>query len=135
MIVFTAGNQCYADPILDHIDPTGCIKHRLYRESCTFVANQLFVKDLRLLGRNLEKVVLVDNAPHSYMMQLANGIPILNYIKGKDDNQLYKLEEYIMKLIDVPDVRTINHETFRLADYLKYETHDKLISALYSKWL
>lgn len=31
IIVFTAGNQCYADPILDHLDPEGFIKHRLYR--------------------------------------------------------------------------------------------------------
>jgi TFIIF-interacting CTD phosphatase-like protein len=31
VIVFTAGNQCYADPILDYIDPDGCLKHRLYR--------------------------------------------------------------------------------------------------------
>lgn len=55
------------------------------------MANQLFVKDLRVLGRNLANVVLVDNAPHSYMMQLGNGVPILNYFKGKDDNQLYHL--------------------------------------------
>ena len=53
IFVFTAGNQCYADPILDHIDPDRCIKHRLYRESCTMVGNQLFVKDLRILGRKL----------------------------------------------------------------------------------
>lgn len=53
IIVFTAGNQCYADPILDHIDPEKVIKHRLYRESCTFVSGQLFVKDLRILGRKL----------------------------------------------------------------------------------
>jgi len=31
VVVFTAGNQCYADPILDHIDPDRCIKYRLYR--------------------------------------------------------------------------------------------------------
>jgi len=29
--VFTAGNQCYADPILDYIDPERCLKFRLYR--------------------------------------------------------------------------------------------------------
>lgn len=98
--MFTAGNKCYADPILDHLDPTGVIQHRLYRESCTFLANQLFVKDLRILGRALEHVVLVDNAPHSYMLQLANGIPILNYFKGKDDNQLMYLEKYLMGLAD-----------------------------------
>jgi len=55
------------------------------------VSNQLFVKDLKILGRKLENVVLVDNAPYSYMMQLSNGIPILNYLKGKDDDQLIKL--------------------------------------------
>ena len=91
VIVFTAGNQCYADPILDYLDPDKCIKHRLYRESCTMVNCQLFVKDLRILGRNLESVVLVDNAPYSYIMQLSNGIPILNYLKGRDDDQLIKL--------------------------------------------
>ena len=91
VIVFTAGNQCYADPILDYLDPERKIQHRLYRDSCTMVSNQLFVKDLKILGRKLENVVLVDNAPYSYMMQLSNGIPILNYLKGKDDDQLIKL--------------------------------------------
>jgi CTD small phosphatase-like protein 2 len=51
----------------------------------------MFVKDLRILGRKLENVVLVDNAPHSYMQQISNGIPILNFLKGKDDDQLIKL--------------------------------------------
>lgn len=31
IIVFTAGNKSYADPILNHIDPEGIIQHRLYR--------------------------------------------------------------------------------------------------------
>ena len=31
IIVFTAGSQPYADPILDHIDPDRVIQHRLYR--------------------------------------------------------------------------------------------------------
>jgi CTD small phosphatase-like protein 2 len=62
---------------------------------------QLFVKDLRILGRKLERVVLVDNAPYSYLMQISNGIPILNYLKGKDDDQLVRLEEYLMSLLNV----------------------------------
>jgi CTD small phosphatase-like protein 2 len=53
VIVFTAGSQCYADIIIDHLDPDRCITHRLYRESCTLVNNQFFVKDLRILGRKL----------------------------------------------------------------------------------
>ena len=83
IIVFTAGSQPYADPILDHIDPNKVIQHRLYRESCTLVDNQVFVKDLRIIGRPLENLVLVDNAPHTYLLQLNNGIPIIPYYKGK----------------------------------------------------
>jgi CTD small phosphatase-like protein 2 len=43
------------------------------------------VKDLRVLGRKLQNVVLVDNAPYSYLMQLDNAIPIVSYFRGKDD--------------------------------------------------
>lgn len=54
------------------------------------------------------------------MMQLANGVPILNYIKGKDDDQLMKLETYLMNLLEVPDVRVVNSETFKLTEYLRF---------------
>ena len=69
----------------------------------------MFVKDLRIIGRRLEDVVLIDNAPYSYMLQPNNGIPILNYLKGRDDDQLVKLEPYLMSLLDVEDVRTVNY--------------------------
>ena len=81
-IIFTASSKAYADPILNHLDPDNLIQHRLYRDHCTLVRNQIFVKDLRILGRKLENVVLVDNAPYSYLMQLSNGIPILPYYRG-----------------------------------------------------
>ncbi len=74
----------------------------------------MFVKDLRVLGRKLENLVLVDNAPYSYILQLTNGIPIINYMKGKEDDQLVKLESYLMSLLTVEDVRVVNAQTFRL---------------------
>jgi len=40
-----------------------------------------------------------------------------------------------MGLLDVDDVRTVNMETFRLQDYLKYDNYDLLIQDLYGKWL
>lgn len=48
------------------------------------------------------------------MLQLGNGIPILNYFKGKEDNQLYYLERYLMGLLEVEDVRAVNGDYFRL---------------------
>ena len=53
IILFTASSQAYADPILNHIDPENVIQHRLYREHCTLIKNQIFVKDLRILNRKL----------------------------------------------------------------------------------
>lgn len=49
------------------------------------IKNQIFVKDLRVLGRSLANTVLVDNAPYSYLMQLENGIPIIPYYRGRED--------------------------------------------------
>lgn len=135
IIIFTASTQAYADPIIDHIDPDRVVQHRLYRESCSFVKNQVFVKDLRVVGRSLSRVVLVDNAPYSYMMQLDNGIPILPYYRGKDDDELLSLENYLMGLKEVEDVRPINRDYFKLHEYTKYDSHEKVINKLYGEWL
>ena len=66
-------------------------------------------------------MVLVDNAPYSYMMQLSNGIPILSYMKGKEDDQLLRLEPYLMNLLEVEDVRVVNSSTFRMSEFNRYE--------------
>ena len=68
-------------------------------------------------------MVLVDNAPYSYMMQLSNGVPILSYMKGKEDDQLIKLEPYLMGLLEVDDVRAVNSVTFKLADFVRHDSY------------
>ena len=84
IIIFTASHQNYANAILDEIDPEGTlIHHRLYRQNCS-ILNDMYVKDLSLLNRDLSKMVLVDNAAYSYILQMSNGIPILPYYDGKD---------------------------------------------------
>jgi CTD small phosphatase-like protein 2 len=37
-------------------------RHRVYRESCLFVEGN-YLKDLSVLGRDLARVVIVDNSP------------------------------------------------------------------------
>jgi TFIIF-interacting CTD phosphatase-like protein len=45
----------------------------------------LYVKDLKILKRNLSKVVIVDNIPESYALQPENGIEIKPWY-GNDDS-------------------------------------------------
>lgn len=85
IIAFTASERSYADAILNELDPEGTlIHHRLYREHCVKLHNKVYVKDLRILGRDLSQVLLVDNSPLSYLYQLDNGVPILSYYRGED---------------------------------------------------
>lgn len=83
IIAFTASHESYADAVLDEIDPEKTyIKHRLYRKNCIEIHDKIFTKDLRIINRDLDSMVLVDNAPYSYIFQLENGIPILPYFSG-----------------------------------------------------
>lgn len=80
VIVFTASKKCYADAVLDYLDPSHeYIHHRLYRNDCTFNEG-VYIKDLRIFGdRKLQDMVIVDNALYSFAYQLDNGIPILTW--------------------------------------------------------
>lgn len=97
VIIFTASHQEYADGILDEIDPDGTIfQHRLYRQHCT-QSEELYIKDLSRINRDLRRMVLVDNAAYSYCLQVDNGVPILPFYDGKDF-ELSALEGYLDKL-------------------------------------
>jgi CTD small phosphatase-like protein 2 len=99
LMVFTASHQRYADAVLDYLDPENKhIQHRLYRQHCQYLPEGYYVKDLRVLGRDLSKVVLVDNAAYSYSFQVDNGIPILPYYEGSTDFELKALRNYLMGL-------------------------------------
>jgi len=71
IIAFTASHESYADVVLDSIDPgRELIKYRLYRKNCTEIHENVFAKDLRIVNRDLSSMVLIDNAPYSYILQL-----------------------------------------------------------------
>lgn len=96
VIVFTASHSCYANVVVDHLDPKGeHVHHRLFRENCVQTPEGMHVKDLRVIDRDLSQMVLVDNAAYSYIYQMDNGIPIIPYYHGKQDFELEALQKYI----------------------------------------
>lgn len=115
VVVFTSSFRYYADPILNHIDrDRKLIHHRLYRQHCIAYDNNIYLKDLRILGRDLKHVVIVDNAPYSFAAQISNGYPIIPFYDYKEDKELAKLEEYLVTIEGVEDVTEINRKKFKL---------------------
>lgn len=94
VVIFTAAVKEYADWILDRLDANKCISHRLYRCS-TSQQNGVYIKDLQKLGRELSKVLIVDNSPENFQLQPENGI----YIKTWYDDASDKALEELLKVL------------------------------------
>ncbi|XP_026517907.1 CTD small phosphatase-like protein, partial [Terrapene carolina triunguis] len=70
-VLFTASLAKYADPVADLLDKWGAFRARLFRESCVFHRGN-YVKDLSRLGRDLSRIIIVDNSPASYIFHPDN---------------------------------------------------------------
>lgn len=105
IVIFTASNQEYADLVIDRIDPHHLVKHRLYKESCVMI-NDCTVKDLSLLNRKLQKLIILDNSPMSYFLQPYNSFPIASWTEDKNDTELFLLTEELINMKDTENVYT-----------------------------
>jgi Dullard-like phosphatase family protein len=84
LVVFTAATKEYADPILEAIEQNKIIfEYKLYREHTTIIGDD-FVKDISKLGRDLSKVIIVDNMPQCFRLPKENGVFIRPFW-GKDN--------------------------------------------------
>uniref|UniRef100_A0A8C3P5H3 protein-serine/threonine phosphatase n=1 Tax=Chrysemys picta bellii TaxID=8478 RepID=A0A8C3P5H3_CHRPI len=72
-VLFTASLAKYADPVADLLDKWGAFRARLFRESCVFHRGN-YVKDLSRLGRDLSRIIIVDNSPASYIFHPDNAV-------------------------------------------------------------
>jgi len=107
MVIFTASLSKYANPLLDMLDTSNVIEHRLFRESCV-LHGQAYVKDLSKLGRRMEDIIFVDNSPLSYAFQPTNAVPCLSWFDDPNDTQLRDLLPCLRTTLrDVADVRSV----------------------------
>ncbi|KAG9510459.1 CTD small phosphatase-like protein [Fragariocoptes setiger] len=121
-VLFTASLAKYADPVVDLLDKKSIFKSRLFRESCAFYQGN-YVKDLSRLGRDLNRVIIVDNSPASYIFHPDNAVPVSSWFDDTSDTELKDLIPFLEKLSKVESV-------YSVLDGLK---QIKLISPIYNQ--
>ena len=129
VVLFTAACKEYADQIVNAIDPDNRLfHHRLYRDSCqeytpdpSQPGAKIYIKDLRVLGRELKDVILIDNSLLCFSCQLDNGI-VCNPFKGSsEDRELISILDVLGILNRSPthDVRKFFRRMYGLSDIIR----------------
>ena len=91
----------YADPVADLLDKWDVFACRLFRESCVFHRGN-YVKDLSRLGRELHKIIIVDNSPASYVFHPDNAVSILFiHLRFHEIIWRQKIQIYLVKCKDL----------------------------------
>ncbi|CAM1297434.1 CTDSPL (predicted) [Pycnogonum litorale] len=114
-ILFTASLAKYADPVADLLDKWGVFRCRLFRESCVLHRGN-YVKDLGRLGRDLLRVVIVDNSPASYIFHPDNAVPVESWFDDMCDTELLDLIPFLERLSKVDNVYNLLRNSNKAAN-------------------
>lgn len=118
IVLFTSAAELYATECVELLDP----ERRLFsavltREHCT-LTDQLYIKDLSLLGRPLERVVCVDDHMGACMLQPNNAVPVRPFVGGLEDQELPHVLSVLHRLRHVDDVRDSLRGMYNLQENL-----------------
>ena len=75
-----------------------------------------YVKDLSALGRDLSKVVIIDNAVEAMGFQLHNGIFIESFMGSSSDTSLLQMETFLNMMDEAGDVRSAVAQFYEIFD-------------------
>ncbi|KAK3020649.1 hypothetical protein RJ639_046242, partial [Escallonia herrerae] len=112
LVLFTAGLEGYARPLVDRIDSENLFSGRLYRPSTSSTEYREHVKDLSCISKDFCRIVIVDNNPFSFLLQPLNGIPCVPFSAGQphDEQLLQVLLPLLKHLSQQKDVRPVLYE-------------------------
>ncbi|OWM69953.1 CTD nuclear envelope phosphatase 1 [Punica granatum] len=121
LVLFTAGLEGYARPLVDRIDVENLFRLRLYRPSTISTEYREHVKDLSCISKDQCSIVIVDNNPFSFLLQPLNGIPCIPFSAGQphDDQLLTVLLPLLKHLSQQRDVRPVLYERYCMPEWFQ----------------
>lgn len=109
IVLYSPSIDGVAEPVVNNLDKTGCIMHRLYRDATHF-KDGIHKKDLNRLNRNVNKMIIIDDDPEE-VMNVENLIRIKPYTDPTDfeDDTLEKITPFLIEIAregytDVPSI-------------------------------
>jgi CTD small phosphatase-like protein 2 len=111
IVIFTASTQYYANIVIDGFDCKDKIDCKLYRQH-TDLIDGTNVKDLSKLGRDLSKVIIIDNIEDNYQLQPNNGLNISDFEGDDNDNELLFLLKDLLNIVKTPGLDVRNELNF-----------------------
>ena len=106
IVIFTASTNYYCDIVIDGFDCKDKIDYKLCREY-TVEDNGINIKDLSKLGRDLNKIIIIDNIEDNYKHQPYNGLNISDFEGDENDNELQLILDDLLEIVKYPGKNVI----------------------------
>ena len=110
IISFSTETKDFCDSIIDIIEQDKkYFDYKLYKEHCV-LDNNNFVKDVSLIGRDISKIIIVDNDDKCFTLNKENEILIKSFnAENNNDNKLFELKKILR------DIYIKNFDDVRIA--------------------
>ncbi|CBH16285.1 hypothetical protein, conserved [Trypanosoma brucei gambiense DAL972] len=100
IVLWTASVESVARPVVDRLDPDGTIFDCVICRDARWYDESGYTKDLRLLGRYIERSVIVENSPLCVKLNRRNAILVSDFVRNRMDRQLYVVCVILLEWLD-----------------------------------
>ena len=109
LVSFSSESKEFSDVILNEIEKNKkYFDYNLYKDHCTLYGNRL-IKDIKKLGRDIRKIIIVDDDENNFVLNKENGIKIKPFLgeENNKDTSLFELKKILLlfERLKLDDIR------------------------------
>ena len=110
VVLWTASTRKCAARIMDELDPVGDrLHHHVYRNDLWFQGVP-YTKDLRLLNRPMDRVLIIENTPQCVFNNPQNAVIVEDYIDPDEtDRHLHLVKDLILAMVEEEELNVPEH--------------------------